>query len=159
MQTHRPVLNTSLFLRYFLLSTIIVGLLIFLASFSNSGNLDKEVLKYANEYRRSRKLPALVMRDDLNDIARKHSEDMARGKRAFGHSGFDKRTIQIRKVYPNCTLAENVAYGSPDAKDVITQWKKSTGHRQNLLGDFQYTGIGTARDRKGTLYYTQLFVK
>ncbi|HEX6192030.1 MAG TPA: CAP domain-containing protein [Chitinophagaceae bacterium] len=153
------MLNTSLFLRYFLLSTIIVGLLIFLASFTSSGNLDKEVLKYANEFRRTRKLPALVMRDDLNAIARKHSEDMARGKRSFGHGGFEKRTVQIQKAYPSCTVAENVAYGSPTAEDVITQWKNSSGHRKNLLGDFKFTGIGTARDRSGTLYYTQIFVK
>jgi len=159
METHRPVLNTSLFLRYFILSTIIVGLLIFLASFSNAGNLDKEVLKYANEFRRSRKLPALIMQDDLNTIARKHSEDMARGRKSFGHGGFEKRSVQIRKDYPMCTIAENVAYGSPDAEDVISQWKKSSGHRQNLLGDYKYTGIGTARDRKGILYYTQIFVK
>ena len=159
METPQPVLNTSLFLRYFLLSTIIVGLLIFLASFSHAGNLDKEVLKYANEFRRTRKLPALEMRDDLNSIARKHSEDMARGRKSFGHGGFEKRSVQIRKDYPQSMIAENVAYGSPDARDVITQWKNSSGHRKNLLGDYKYTGIGTARDRKGTLYYTQLFVK
>ena len=153
------MLNTNLFLRYFLLSTVIIGLLVFLASFTGAGDLDKQVLKSANEFRKSKRLPALVMRDDLNAIARKHSEDMARGRKSFGHAGFDKRSNQIRKSYPDSFIAENVAYGSPSASEVMKMWKKSSGHRKNLLGDFHYTGIGTARDRKGTLYYTQIFVK
>ena len=50
-----------------------------------NGGLNDEVLKYTNQFRKSKRLPALEMRDDLNAIARKHSEDMAKGKCSFGH--------------------------------------------------------------------------
>ena len=86
------------------------------------------------------------MRNDLNEVARKHSEDMAKGKRSFGHGGFEQRTKQIQKHYPSCTVAENVAYGSTTADQVVNMWKNSSG-------------IGTARDRRGVIYYTQIFVR
>ena len=75
-----PVLNTSLFIRYFIASSLLIGVLIFLSSFTTSpAGLDEDILKYTNQFRRSKGLPTLVMRQDLNEIAKKHSEDMARG--------------------------------------------------------------------------------
>jgi uncharacterized protein YkwD len=158
-QNSLPVLNTSLFIRYFIASSILIGVLIFLSSFSGStAGLDEDILKYTNQFRRSKGLSTLEMRQDLNQIARKHSEDMARGRRSFGHGGFDQRSRKIRLIFKSCTIAENVAYGSRNAKEVVAMWKNSTGHRRNMLGDFKYAGIGTARDRRGTLYFTQIFV-
>ena len=122
-------------------------------------NLADDILRYTNQFRRTKGLPALEMRNDLNAIARKHSEDMANGKRNFGHSGYDKRANQIKKIFGTCKTAENVAYGASDGRDAVNIWKSSTGHRKNMLGDYKYTGIGTARNKRGVIYYTQLFVK
>jgi len=100
------------------------------------------------------------MRDDLNEIARKHSEDMAKGKCAFGHSGFEQRETQAQEIIkPFYAMAENVAFGATTAKDVVTMWKNSSEHRKNMLGDYKYIGIGTAPDAKGQLYYTEIFVR
>ena len=153
------MLNTGLFIRYFLLTSILLGLFFFLSSFSGSINLDDDILKLTNKFRKSKGLSALSMRNDLNEVARKHSEDMAKGKRSFGHGGFEQRTKQIQKHYPSCTVAENVAYGSTTADQVVNMWKNSSGHRSNMLGDYNYIGIGTARDRRGVIYYTQIFVR
>jgi uncharacterized protein YkwD len=124
-----------------------------------SADLDNDVLRYTNEFRKAHGLPALVMRTDLNMIARKHSEDMANGRCEFGHSGFDQRFEKIRKFLRSYAAAENVAFGSTTGQGVVEQWKNSSGHRDNLLGTYKYIGIGTASNASGHLYFTQLFVR
>ncbi len=137
-----------------------VFLLFVLASFKPApAGLDDEVLRYTNQFRRSNGLSPLIMRSDLNEIAQKHSEDMAKGKCAFGHSGFDKRYSKVKKIFQSCTVAENVAYGADSGREVVDMWENSAGHRRNMLGNYHYVGIGTARDREGTIYYTQFFVQ
>ena len=144
----------------FLLVIITSGWLIITASFTpGPPGLANDVLKHTNQFRQSRGKSALLMRDDLNAIARKHSEDMAKGRRAFGHGGYNQREAKVRSNYPSCSMAENVAYGARNGKEVVTLWKNSSGHRKNMLGNYKYTGIGTASDRRGTIYYTQIFVR
>lgn len=139
--------------------SICLFLPLLLIAASPKENLTDDVLKYTNQFRRSKGLPALEMRNDLNAIAKKHSEDMASGRKSFGHTGYDKRVSQIKKVFGSCTTAENVAYGAADGKDAVNVWKNSSGHRKNMLGNYKYIGIGTARNKRGVIYYTQIFVK
>jgi uncharacterized protein YkwD len=128
-------------------------------SFTVQDNLVEDVLSFTNKFRKSKKLAPLEMQEELNAIAQKHTEDMARGRVGFGHSGFDTREVRARKYFPDAThFAENVAYGSHNGKDVVEGWKSSSGHRRNMLGPYKYIGIGVARDRRGVLYYTQIFI-
>ncbi len=155
----RPMQN-SLILRHFSLSFIISSLLFLLPSFvAAPEGLADDVLHYTNQFRRSKGKQELIMRNDLNAIARKHSEDMAKGRRAFGHGGFNQRHEQVKHIFRSCTMAENVAYGSRTGKEVVGDWKNSSMHRKNMLGDYKYIGIGTARDRNGRIYFTQIFVR
>jgi len=124
------------------------------------GGLNDEVLKYTNQFRKSKHLPALEIREDMNAIARKHSEDMAKGKCGFGHAGYHQRELQVRKVIKlEYGMAENVAYGATTGKQVVSMWKGSSGHRKNMLGNYKYIGIGTARDKRGAIYYTEIFAR
>lgn len=133
---------------------------LFLAATAYTGGLNEDVVKYTNEFRKSKRLPALVMREDLNAIARRHSEDMAKGKCGFGHSGYHQRELQVeRTINMEYGMAENVAYGASTAKQVVALWKGSSGHRKNMLGNYKYIGIGTARDKHGAIYYTEIFVR
>jgi uncharacterized protein YkwD len=142
------------------LSFFTICLSLFLGSFiSAPGGLTDDVLKNTNQFRKSKGLSPLVMRDDLNAIARKHSEDMAKGRCSFGHTGYEKREAEVRRILPSASMAENVAYGPTTAKEVVSLWKNSSGHRRNMLGNYKYIGIGTASDRRGTVYYTQIFVR
>lgn len=124
-----------------------------------SADLDDDVLRYTNEFRKANGLPALAMRTDLNEIARKHSENMAKGRCDFGHEGFEERYVQIKKIFKSCAAAENVAFGSTTGQGAVEQWKSSSGHRETLLGKYNYIGIGTATNASGHIYYTQLFVR
>ena len=140
---------------------IIAGVGLLLTSFVPlDQGLEEDVLKYTNQFRKSNKLPALVLHKDLNEIASQHSEDMAKGRKGFGHEGFEKRQSKVQKTFkPFNGIAENVAYGVEGGKEVVEIWKNSKGHRKNLLGNYKYMGIGTARDRRGIIYYTQIFVR
>ena len=154
------MLNATLFTRRIPLVFSISLLLLFTSSVPIKDVLTDDVLKYTNQFRKSRGLPALEMRNDLNAIARKYSQDMASGRRGFGHGGYSQREAQVRKlIRPFNAMGENVAYGARTGKEVVSLWKTSTGHRRNMLGNYKYIGIGTARDRRGLIYYTQIFVR
>jgi len=145
------------------LSAAIISLLLFVSlnSFLPDINtsLVTDVLKQTNQFRKSEGLPVLTMKQGLNQIAQKHSQDMALGRVAFGHDGFGDRQAKAGKEIKGMrTFAENVAYGANTAREVVTLWKNSPGHRRNMLGNFKYIGIGTAKDSKGQIYYTEIFV-
>jgi len=143
------------------LTVSLAALLIFvtLASFiPDSNGLVNDVLDQTNQFRKSKRLPALQMNDDLNDIARKHSENMAKGRVGFGHSGFNQREKDAKKKIDGIhAFAENVLYGANTGKEAVNLWKNSSGHRRNMLGNYKYIGIGTAKDKQGRIYYTQVF--
>jgi len=153
--------NAGSYLRRFSFSFSVAGLLLLITSFIPVREaLTEDVFKYTNQFRRSRGLPALEMRDDLNAIARKHSENMAKGRCGFGHGGFSQRESQVQRlIRPFSGMGENVAYGANSGKEVVSLWKNSSIHRRNMLGNYKYIGIGTARDRRGFIYYTQIFVR
>ena len=67
-------------------------------SYDSDSGLVKDVLTQTNKFRKSKRLPVLIMNDELNAIAQKHSVDMARGKVGFGHGGFSKRNNLAKKV-------------------------------------------------------------
>ena len=122
-------------------------------------DLVNDIFKHTNQFRKSNGKTSLLLRDDLNEIARKHSADMASGRRSIGHGGFQQREALIRrKLKTMGIIGENVAYGANTAKEVVTLWKNSPAHRKNMLGKYKFIGIGTASDRKGNIYFTQIFV-
>ncbi len=138
-----------------------LALFITLQSFSPDNafsSLVDDVLSQTNQFRKSNGLPALQINAELNALAQKHSVDMANGRVGFGHSGFSKRNNMARKAIPSLhSFAENVAYGATSGKAVVTGWKNSPGHRRNMLGRYKYIGIGIAKDKRGRIYYTQVF--
>ena len=120
--------------------------------------LTKDVFTETNLFRKSQGLVLLIMQEDLNLIAQKHSEDMASGRVDFGHDGFDNRYVLAgNKITGMHGFAENVALGTVSGKEVVTMWKNSSGHRANMMGQYRFIGIGIAKDKDGSIYYTQVF--
>lgn len=122
--------------------------------------MEDDILKYINAYRRKKGLRPLVMNATISAEAQKHSENMAARRTSFGHNGFQGRMKRITSspaINGASGVAENVALGSTTAKEVVDNWLKSPMHRQNIVGDYNLTGIGVAADKKGTLYFTQIF--
>lgn len=118
------------------------------------------VIMETNQFRKSNGLIELISKEELNDLAYKHSADMASGRVPFSHEGFEERNKKAGKILTGIKrgFAENVAYGSLTAKEVLNGWEKSAGHRKNMLGNYKYIGVGIAADTKGTFYFTQIFL-
>lgn len=125
-------------------------------------SLEKSVYQKVNQYRKSKKLPPLKLDSAIIQQARKHSEAMAKGKVPFSHDGFDKRVKAIAKSLDYRSAAENVAfnqgYPKPD-QQAVEGWIKSTGHRKNMEGNYDTTGIGVSKNAEGEYYLTQIFIK
>ncbi|MEG4851897.1 CAP domain-containing protein [Microcoleus sp. B5-D4] len=123
-------------------------------------DLEKAVNQQINQYRASKKLPPLSIDQRITQIARIHSENMANGKVNFSHDGFEGRAKAI--TIPYQSVAENLAYNfgySDPVRNAVEGWIKSDGHRKNMEGQFNVTGIGVAKNAKGEYYFTQLFVR
>ncbi len=119
--------------------------------------MESEILKYVNDDRRQHDLPALQLNSMESSLAAKHSHDMATGRVKFGHDGFNSRAKTIQKSLGSTEIGENVASGPMTAREVVDGWLKSPGHKKNIEGNFTLTGIGYARDKKGDIYFTQIF--
>jgi uncharacterized protein YkwD len=122
--------------------------------------LEQSIHRKINAYRVSRRLPALALNATISNVARTHSQNMASGRVPFGHQGFDARVRTLSRTFTYRRVGENVAYNrgySDPAAVAVNGWLKSQGHLNNIVGDFNLTGIGVARSSNGAYYFTQVF--
>lgn len=121
----------------------------------------EEFMGYVNDHRRSIGLRALIHNDDMGDIARIHSENMAYGKVAFGHTGFSSRCSEARAALGGGNwCGENVAAGQKTPRDAFNSWMNSSGHRANIESSrASHTGFGYAKSSTGKYYWTQIFLE
>jgi uncharacterized protein YkwD len=119
--------------------------------------MESEILQYVNDDRSKHDLPPLLMNTMESSLASKHSHDMASGKVKFGHDGFNARAKSIQKSLGSTEVGENVASGRMTAREVVDGWLNSPGHKKNIEGNFTLTGIGYARNKKGDIFFTQIF--
>jgi uncharacterized protein YkwD len=124
-----------------------------------NASMADDILKLINDYRRKKGLRALAANPVMNAEALKHSENMAARRTSFSHNGFQGRIKRISSSLNGVSnAAENVAMGSTTAKQVVEEWLSSPMHKKNIEGPYSLTGIGVAADKKGVLYFTQIFV-
>lgn len=124
--------------------------------------LENLVHQQINDYRKSKGLPPLTIDNAIRKQCRIHSQNMANKTVRFGHDGFKNRLAEIRKTINNYRGgAENVAYNQgykdPDVV-AVKGWLKSSGHKANIQGKYNLTGIGVAKNAKGEYYFTQIFI-
>jgi uncharacterized protein YkwD len=144
-----------------IISVLIFGFLqTVYATTDRDQTLQEEVLIHINNYRQHHGLSKLIMDNRLVREAKQHSLDMAIHKMPFGHKDFEHRIARLHtQIKHSNAAAENVAYNYKDAPTVVEQWLHSPGHKRNIVGNYTMTGIGVARDHKGRIYYTQIFLR
>lgn len=124
--------------------------------------LEQSAHQQVNQYRASLNLPPLKLDPRISEVAREHSKAMASDRATFSHDGFEQRANKVNKAIVYRSFAENLAFNQ-GYKDPVRQavqgWIKSPGHRQNMEGKFDMTGIGVAKNADGEYYFTQLFVR
>lgn len=125
-----------------------------------SNALSQQILTLTNQHRASQGLPPLKLSEQASQEALQHSKNMATGKVPFSHEGFNARSAKLSKLIKNTTATgENVAYGAQSAQEVMDMWLNSKVHRENIEGQFNLIGIGVAKSKEGTNYFTQIFVR
>ena len=126
----------------------------------STATMNADIINGVNEYRKTKGLPPLHLLALAATEAARHSSNMASKKIAFGHAGFNNRALDIaNELHGTSSTGENIAYGKMSWKQVIDAWLKSPDHKANIEGNFNYTGVGVAKDSRGVVYYTQIFVK
>lgn len=106
---------------------------------------EQQVFDLTNQQRVQFGFAPLTLNLTLNDVAEKHSQDMATNN-YFSHQGRDGSQPWDRmsaEGYSYSRAAENIAFGQPTPQDVVTAWMNSPGHRQNILDpNLKDIGVG-----------------
>src|SRR3989338_4892182 len=127
--------------------------------------MEWQMLRLLNKDSKQHRLPALFMQEDLRDVARKHSRDMAR-KDYFSHTNHQGKSPADRLKSARVTDAvsgENLAkiggFAHPTVRAEIGLMN-SPGHRANILNEkYNCVGIGVIKSATRIYYYTQNFAK
>lgn len=90
---------------------------------------------------------------DLADNARSHSNLMADRGELFHSSNLGSVTSGWDR------LGENVGVGPDNVSAMHTAFMNSSAHRRNILGDFNYVGVGVTIDAEGFMWVTVIFMK
>jgi uncharacterized protein YkwD len=121
---------------------------------------EEKVLQLTNKARAKEKLPALTLNPVLCTVARAHSANMAaRGDLKHELDGKKPGDRVKAAGYDYAWVGENIAVTDGDSPaELFRQWMESPHHKDNILRDaFTEIGIGSARNDKGDIYYTQVF--
>ncbi|MGA1874560.1 MAG: CAP domain-containing protein [bacterium] len=126
-----------------------------------------KVHQLVNEYRSSKDLSPLIHNEVIAQQARNHSlsmfnDNVGREKVVISHDGFAQRVDEIAKDIPYIGAAENVGWNkgySDPAQRIVDRWISSSGHRENMEGNYRLTGIGISGDSQSGYYFTQIFIR
>ncbi len=124
-------------------------------------HLNQEYLTLVNNHRIGLGLTPLIYHSYIEEIAKAHSFGMAIHSKPFGHLGFASRCRRLRNrlgEMNNC--GEIVGMKQKNIKTLLQAWLKSPEHRQEIEHPlFTHTALGIAKDDKGSIYWTQMFVE
>ena len=154
-----------------LITAVLVGI-VDSSSAAETGDLTElrsEALKLVNEAREQHGLPALQSRQELNQAAQAHADDMLH-RNYFDHVSPEGETVFDRYVAAGGSrwrlVAENIGRCAtckePTRISDVTRlqdgWMRSASHRENILsrGVTQF-GFGMAAAANGGLYAVQSF--
>jgi uncharacterized protein YkwD len=117
----------------------------------------REVGELVNRHRARAGCPPLVWDEAATRAALAHSTDMAR-RNYFSHTTPDGRTMADRLraqgiVYRRA--AENIAMGQQTARQAVSSWLGSEGHRENIENcALTRQGVGMVAGRWTHVFYT-----
>jgi uncharacterized protein YkwD len=130
--------------------------------------IEKSILLFTNNERKSRGLPAFQESFPLTHIATRQSENMC-AARSLDHesdafpNGWNKFRDRL-KIAGVTSGAENIGYRTlreqPEkwATAVVKEWMKSPTHRNNILNPrWRYLGVGIRMCANRIAYATQVF--
>lgn len=130
-------------------------------SFSSEQAFAEKVVELTNAERAKYGLKPLKFNQELAQVARLKSQDMA-ANNYFDHysptygSPFEMMNqFGIQYSY----AGENIAAGQRTPEEVVQAWMNSPGHRANMLNEhFTQIGVGFVKGGAYQYYWTQMFI-
>lgn len=116
-----------------------------------SSGAESEFASSINSYRSSNGLAALSRSGSLDSYARSWAQQMANNG-GLSHSDIGSLLGEWSSV------AENIGVGG-SAGSIFGALVDSSGHRDNMLGDFTHFGIGAYLDSAGNLWTCHVFAR
>lgn len=128
------------------------------------GSLESEMLRQTNKHRMEHNMEELYNLPSLQKAADLQVLHMCRNAR-LTHDGADERTMTLAGRlkefgFVGLNIGENIAkQENDDYREVVRLWIKSPKHRNNILGDYVYSGVSTCVGRDNNRYWVQVFGK
>ncbi len=136
------------------ISIIVVALLVMTVGLALPAQAGTEgaFLSKINASRSAAGLAPVSVHSDLVPDARAHSAEMMAAGEIY-------HTSSLGAVASGWeALAENVGAG-PSVDSLHAAFMNSAGHRRNILGDYNYVGIGVSQSDSGQLWVTVIFMR
>ena len=133
---------------------------------ASAKEIEEEVFRAVNQARAEKGLPLLQENPQLQQVARRHSEDMA-ARHFFGHLNPDGRDVvdrlRAQGIEEFTAAGENIFSGkkvADPAQMAVREWLNNPSHRGNLLNP-RYTsgGVGISQGEKEAIYVTQVYLE
>jgi len=140
--------------RHWLVSGAVASLLMLATAAGADSGTEDEFLAKINATRSAHGLGALQIEGGLQSHARSHTLGMMDAGHLY-HSTSDELRAVGGEVWER--IGENVGRGQSPTT-LHNAFMESPGHKDNILGDYNYIGIGTG-SRNGYLYVTVVFMK
>jgi hypothetical protein len=133
---------------------LVTAMSVMIAAFAVPAHAGAEgtLMSRINSSRASAGLAPLERYGGITDDARAQAERMRSEQRVFHNPNLAGST----NVWQG--LGENVGVGM-EAGELHDAFMASSGHRANILGDFNYVGIGAAVDDNGLLWVSVIFMR
>ena len=124
------------------------------AATADSGT-ESEFVSLINSTRASNGLGSLQVDGGLQSHARNHTQDMIAAGDIY-HSSSGELSAAAGSGWSQ--VGENVGRGQSPSS-LHQAFMDSSGHAANILGDYNYVGVGTDTSSDGRLYVTVVFMK
>jgi hypothetical protein len=125
-----------------------------LAAAADPGS-ESEFVSLINSTRANNGLGSLQVDGGLQSHARNHTQAMIAAGDIY-HSSSAELSAAAGSGWSK--VGENVGRGGSPSS-LHTAFMNSSGHAANILGDYNYVGVGTGSAADGTLYVTVVFMK
>lgn len=138
--------------------SFIVGLLMtmltagWVTAAAASPSAESSMISLINSERSSRGLGTMCSHGGLTSFTRGHTADMIAEGSIFHSSNLGSAASGWT------AMGENVGMG-PNVNVLHNAFMNSSGHRANVLGDYNHVGVGIALSDNGTMFVTVVFMK
>ena len=132
---------------------------------ANIASIERIAFDMVNQTRVENGLKPLTWSNELENIARGHSQNMA-DYNYFSHQGLDGKMVSDRADDAGLggwrAIGENIAFNrgfkDPIGK-AVQLWLDSPSHKNNLMSDnWRESAVGVAIAPDGSYYFTQVFL-